>query len=133
MKSLIRLALLGTVIFVHGCGSIRSARSVADSAALVEYLRSEGVVLYATGQTTHHFFSPPGQSFNVGAGGTLQVFEYPSETSASLDAQQIDMNAMRLPIRPHFYRRGILIVLYLGDDQMILQSLSEVLSPHLLR
>jgi len=67
-------------------------------------------------------------------GSNVQVFEYPGVEDARSDAVKIapDDNSIGATMAtwiasPHFYSRGSLIVLYVGDDSNVKALLSGVL------
>lgn len=71
----------------------------------------------------------------MGQPAEIQVFEYGDSESAAADAAEIgpDGNPSTTMISwlatPHFYRSDHLIVLYVGDDQAVVDLLSTLLGP----
>ena len=66
----------------------------------------------------------------------VQVFEYRTTHAAELDANKIDRTGSStttsMPMwiaPPHFFKTGRLIVLYVGEDQSVLQALVDILGP----
>jgi len=67
----------------------------------------------------------------------VQVFEYPTDAAVQRDAARVAPDggsvggsAMMWAATPHFYRRGLLIVLYVGEDSSVTSVLQSVLGPH---
>jgi hypothetical protein len=66
----------------------------------------------------------------------VQVFEYPDRAKAEKDAARVSADGMTIGTAkphwlapPHFFRRGKLIVLYVGNDEQVLRALQERLGP----
>jgi len=109
---------------------------VADYDSLVDYLR-------ATGATVGHpslpqvivqdFFSVTGQVFKVN-GEDVQVFEYSDQAAAEAEAALVSADGSSIGTSmpfwvapPHFYKAGRIIVLYVGENQAIIDALENVL------
>ena len=83
-------------------------------------------------------FSPKGQVMELPK-GKLQVFEYSSNDQARLEATYISpdgyiVNNPRTGrtennwfAEPHFYRKGRLLILYIGTDSSTISTLEEIL------
>jgi hypothetical protein len=117
-----------------------AARSTAVQTAVVQDLTGVVAALQAAGLTVEQgaavnqpFFTVPGQTLKIN-GQDVQVFVYDSaqamETEAakiSADASTIGTNTPSWMSDPHFYKLGNMLVLYVGQDQKILDILSGVL------
>ena len=95
-------------------------------------LRAAGATVTTSIRLTQPFFSVGGIVLTVD-GEDLQVFEYPDEASAQVDAaaispdaNMIDGEEMGWLAPPHFYRRGNLMILYMGDDQATLNLTEQI-------
>lgn len=80
------------------------------------------------------FFSVGGIVLTVN-GEDLQVFEYPDANMAQQDADNISSDAntingesMAWIAPPHFYIQGNLIILYIGDNQAMLDLASQIIA-----
>ena len=81
------------------------------------------------------FFSVPGQTLKVN-GQDVQVFVYDTAEAMETEAAQIAADASTIGTNmptwvdtPHFYKMGRLLVLYVGQDQMVLEQLNRVFGP----
>ena len=107
-------------------------------ADLLEALRERGATVEPGGGVSDPFFSVEGRMMVVN-GAEVGVFEYPGPATAAFEAGCIspDGNMVKLAedqvshafwvAPPHFYRQGKLIVLYVGDDEVVLGVLEAVL------
>lgn len=112
----------------------RSSRS-ADLDTFVRALRARGLKVESAGEVSQPFFTPAGRAFTV-AGENVQVFRYPSVRAAEAEAKQVNAEGTSVGTSsamwvgpPHFYRKGRLIVLYLGENADVLKALTSVLGP----
>jgi len=71
-------------------------------------------------------------------GSEVQVFEYPSEEEALLAAGTISSDGGSIGTTmvswieaPHFFRSGSLIVLYVGEEDLVVETLKVVLGPQI--
>jgi len=112
--------------------------SIDDSFELVAALRAAGGTVMVGEPVSQPFFEVEGLVLRVND-ADVQVFAYPDEAAAAADAARITPDGSGLgpptPTRitwvapPHFYRINRFIVLYVGDDPIILDLLSHVLGP----
>lgn len=107
----------------------------ADLSALLRALRARGLTVEDAGAVSQPFFSPEGRAYTV-AGENVQVFRYNSVRAADAEAKKVNAegttvgtNAMMWVGPPHFYRKGRLLVLYVGDNDGVLEALSAALGP----
>jgi hypothetical protein len=106
----------------------------ANLAILIREIRASGVaVKLSKERISQPFFSARGRVLNVNS-QAVWVFAYANETTAEKDAAKIESDGMTIGHSkpswlgtPHFYRQRRLIVLYLGDDSRVLDSLTRVL------
>lgn len=121
--------------------SVVHGQSVVDTASMIEALRGCGLKVEESGTVEQPFLTPESGTILRVSGGDLsqpadvQVFEYRDAASARADAAQIgpDGNPTRMMILwiapPHFFRIDRVIVLYLGEDQVVLDLLTALLGP----
>ena len=81
------------------------------------------------------FFTVPGQTLKVN-GQDVQVFVYDTAEAMETEAAQISADASTIGTNmptwvdtPHFYKMGRLLVLYVGQDQTVLEQLNNVFGP----
>jgi len=145
------LSVLLFALTVSACGSVSTPTSppastdapnvtiepvmVEDQASLIAALEASGTTVEMDEPITQAFFSPQGSILKVNA-ADVQVFEYESveamETEASQvapDGGSIGTSMVTWMDTPHFYKAGRLIVLYVGSDASLLNSLENVLGP----
>lgn len=89
---------------------------------LIDDLRFSGEDVEEGGDVRQPFFDVTGRSITVNGNG-VQVFEYPSFDGARAaaagigpDGSTIGTTSVMWIAPPHFYSSGMLIVLYVGDD-----------------
>lgn len=106
-----------------------------DATGLVEALESAGATVGQEGEIEQPFFSVPGQVITIN-GESVQVFEYANVTQADAEATQVAPDGSSIGTTmatwigpPHFYRAESLIILYVGDDQTIIELFETVLGP----
>ena len=106
---------------------------VMDRANLVDSLRAAGAKVEPAGEVSQPFFSVKGQIIKV-SGSDVQVFEYASAAAADTEAKGVSPDGSVVGrsrvgwiAPPHFYKKGKLVVLYLGDDTTVIKVLESVL------
>lgn len=109
--------------------------SVEDQASFLAALQAAGATAETGDAITQDFFSVEGQVVRVN-GAELQIFEYADAAAMEADASQVAPDGGSIGTSmvtwidpPHFYKAGRIIVLYLGNDQAILDLLDKVLGP----
>ena len=116
------------------------AASTAVQTAAVQNLNSLMTALQAAGLTvesgeavTQPFFTVSGQTLKVN-GQDIQVFAYDTAQAMEAEASQISSDASTIGTNmpswmsdPHFYKLGNMLILYVGQDQKILDILSGIL------
>jgi hypothetical protein len=141
MKFCMSILLLAFALVLSSCGtSATSAPSsepltVQDEVSLLKVLQAEGATMETGDSITQEFFSPEGQTVKVN-GADLQVFEYENAEALEKEASQVAPDGGSIGTSmvtwidaPHFYKAGRIIVLYLGNDQALLDLLNKVMGP----
>jgi hypothetical protein len=107
--------------------------SVMDYVSLIDSLRAAGASVEPAGEISQPFFSVKGRTITVNGGG-VQVFEYGDASAAaseaklvSPDGEVVDKSRVGWVAPPHFFKKGKLIVLYVGDNVTITKALETVL------
>jgi hypothetical protein len=110
-----------------------AAGPVADYASLVASLRAAGARVSPGQAVAQPFFSVPGKTIRV-HGEDVQVFEYTDAALAEAQASRISPTGSTVGTTkvhwmgpPHFYRKGKLLVLYVGGDDQVLKALQAAL------
>jgi hypothetical protein len=108
---------------------------VEELVDLVEALQAEGAQVELGDSIQQPFLSVPGQIVQVN-GADVQVFEYASAEDMGLEASQVTEDGSPIGTStitwiapPHFYRSGRLLVLYVGEDQAVIDLLESVIGP----
>lgn len=144
MKNTILLTMLLVTIVSAGCAaqdvagapiaSIESAQ-VEDLDSFVEAVQSAGADVEFGDTVDQAFFSVPGQIIKVD-GTDVQVFEYATAQDMGTEASQVTEDGSSIGTSmvswmapPHFYRSGRLLVLYVGEDQAVIDLLESVIGP----
>ena len=109
------------------------AGRATDYASLIDDLRTAGVSVEPEGTVDQPFFSVEGRMIKIG-GEDVQVFQYSHAAAAdaqaalvSTDGSAVGTSKLHWVGSPHFYKKGKLLVLYLGDDDKALKALDAVL------
>jgi len=106
---------------------------VTDYASFIDNLRAAGVSVEPGGEVDQPFFSVNGRMIKV-SGEDVQVFQYPNamvrDAQAALvspDGSTVGTTKLHWVGPPHFYKKGKLLVLYVGDNGKVLKALEAVL------
>lgn len=118
----------------HQAPSVRRQPKPTDVARLIHELRASGAAVNLSKERiSQPFFSARGRVIHVNS-QAVWVFSYANGAAAEKDAAKISSDGMTIGHSkpswmgtPHFYRQRRLIVLYLGDDSPVLDSLTRVL------
>ena len=104
-----------------------------DLPGLVDALRASGATVESGEAVEQPFFTVPGRFIRV-SGQDVQVIQYPDAAGAqreaglvSPDGGTVGGSAILWATPPHFYRKGRLIVLYVGHDSAVRSALQSVL------
>jgi len=115
--------------------SIPETGGVEDYEGLVNALEAAGATVEFGDEIEQVFFTVMGRIIKVN-GADVQVFEYDSAEAMEAEAAQVSedggsigTNMVMWVEAPHFYKAGRLIVLYVGEDEDILDLLDSALGP----
>ncbi len=137
---ILSIFLLAFAIAISGCSSATPVPSseplsVQDQSSLLVALEAAGAKVEIGESITQEFFSPEGHTVKVN-GADLQVFEYENAEAMEKEASQVAPDGGSIGTSmltwidtPHFYNTGRIIVLYLGNDQALLDLLNKVIGP----
>ena len=106
---------------------------VTDYPSLIKSLRALGAGATAAGDVEQPFFSIKGAMIKV-HDEDVQVFQYANAAAADAEATPISRDGMTVGTRkifwvgpPHFFKKDKLLVLYVGDNAKVLETLEAVL------
>lgn len=106
---------------------------VSDYASLVDSIKSRGIAVDLVEELDDSPFSTTTKVISVG-GATIQVYEFQSESDAesailtvSEDGTEIGTSIIRWMDTPHFYAKGKIIVLYVGQNPEVTSLLESFL------
>jgi hypothetical protein len=109
---------------------------VVDYKSLLADLRAKGLRAESAGKIVQPFFTVAGRVIQVN-GQDLQVFQYPDAARTNAQAALVSPDGLSVATTkvhwlapPRFYKRGKLLVIYLGDDGDVLKILEAALGPH---
>lgn len=125
----------GPVVMSHG-------GALTGHVGLVDNLRAKGLMVEPTSEIEQPFLGVKGTTLRISGGeikepAEIQSFEYPSADAADADLSQIgaDGNPKNSIVEwtgaPHFFRKEQLVVLYVGEDQAVVNLLAELLGPQI--
>jgi hypothetical protein len=127
--------LLMTAIVLTACGGQRASASSEQfgMSELIDALHAQGLDAKAGDSLEQPFFSVAGHFVNFNE-ESLQVFEYASAEAMEHDAALVDPDGGSIGTTmvswvgtPHFYKKGQVIVLYIGDNQELLKMFENIL------
>lgn len=131
---LILMFLVATLILA-ACGGEPASAQGYGTAKFLEELREKGAEAESGEPVEQAFFSVIGTTVNLN-GESVQVFEYDSAETMESDAVLVDADGSSIGTSmvtwiatPHFYKKGRLLVLYIGDHAETLEILASVLGP----
>lgn len=129
------MVLLVTALILTACGGEPASAQGFGTEEFIEALREQGVDAEKGDSVEQGFFSVTGDSVNFDS-ESVQVFEYDSpetmESDAALvapDGGSIGTSMVMWVATPHFYKKGHILVLYIGDNAETLKLLETVLGP----
>ena len=127
------IVVLAVGLPVRSAAPPGSDQAVLDYAGLIKSLRAAGAPAERRGGVDQPFFSVDGKMLEV-HGEDVQVFEYSDATAAEEEAALVSSSGSAVGTTkihwvgpPHFFRKGRLIVLYVGDNCRVLKALEAVL------
>jgi hypothetical protein len=147
MKNMKMLVFVAALIVVVGGGAgiyvmnrsgapvptVSHGGAVRDHITFVDTLRANGATVEPSGSVDQPFFSVKGQGLKVGV-QDVQTFEYADATAAQEDADSVSADGSTIGTSrpswvgaPHFYKKGKLIVIYIGSDAKTLELLGRVM------
>jgi hypothetical protein len=137
-KSSFPLVILLVVEFVlTACGGQPASASTErfGMSELIKALRAQGVDAKVGDSIEQAFFSIRGNFVNFNE-ESVQVFEYESAEAMERDAALVDPDGGSIGTTmvtwvatPHFYKKGQIIVLYIGDNVELLKMFESMLGP----
>jgi hypothetical protein len=102
-------------------------------ASLMNDLRTAGAKVEVGDSVEQAFFTVKGRIIKVN-GADVQVFEYESAEAMEADASQVSADGgsvgtsmVAWMATPHFFKSGRVLVLYVGDDTVVLDLLKGTL------
>lgn len=145
MKRLVMLIAL----LLAACGTAQGPQShggpVQDQVSLIDALRKT-VTVDISGTISQPFLNPQSGTAVRLSGGPLttpadvQLFEYGSASAASTEAQRISPDGSGTATTkiswvapPHFFLKGRVMALYVGNDPAVLSLLQSLLGPQFAR
>jgi hypothetical protein len=136
------LIVIGLLLTACGTGPTQShGGPVQDQVSLIDALR-KSVTVDISGTVSQPFLNPQsGTSIRI-SGGTvttpadLQLFEYGSASAATNDSKRISSDGSGTATTkiswvapPHFFLKGRVMALYVGNDPAALSLLQGVMGP----
>jgi hypothetical protein len=117
-----------------GSKSAAKTRRTTELSGLIKDLRVAGAkVVLGKEKVSQPFFSVPARIMTVNGEG-VQVFEYARASTANTEASRVSSNGNTIGTSkpswiatPHFFKKGKLILIYLGDNQKVLEVFQGVL------
>jgi len=135
--SALLLAACGVPVQSHG-------GPVQDQVSLIDALRAKNLTVDISGTVSQPFLNPQSgttvrlSGAALAAPADLQLFEYASPTAASPDAKRIGPDGrgtqttrISWTAPPHFFLRGRVLALYVGNDPAVLNVLKSLLGPQI--
>lgn len=133
--SSLSLILLATTLVLAACGGQPASAQGFGIEEFISVLQDKDANAGKGPRIEQAFFSVIGDFVDLN-GETVQVFEYDSaetmESDAvlvSADGGSIGTSMVNWVATPHFYKKGRILVLYLGDTAETLELLESVLGP----
>lgn len=135
-------ALVALALLAAGCSASPTPDGapvdlVATFDQLVDALQAAGLPAEAAGTVSQPFFEPGGRVISLNR-EEIQVFQFESQVEAeaaagtiSADGTEIGTNMATWIAAPHFFQGGDLIVLYLGDQAVVVDALGALLGPQI--
>ena len=127
------LMFLVATLILTACGGEPASAQGYGTAEFLEELREKGAEAESGEPVEQAFFSVIGTTVNWN-GESVQVFEYDSAETMESDAVLVDADGSSIGTSmvtwiatPHFYKKGRLLVLYIGDNAETLGLLESVL------
>lgn len=129
------MILLAAGLILSACGGQPASAQGYGTAEFLDELRARGAEAETGEPVEQAFFSVIGSTVNVN-GESVQVFEYDTTETMESDAVLVDADGSAIGTSmvswvatPHFYKKGRILVLYVGDNAETLELLESVLGP----
>ena len=129
------MILLAAALILSACGGQPASAQGYGTAEFLDELRARGAEAETGEPVEQAFFSVIGSTVNVN-GESVQVFEYDTTETMESDAVLVDADGSAIGTSmvswvatPHFYKKGRILVLYVGDNAETLELLESVLGP----
>ncbi|HEX6290025.1 MAG TPA: hypothetical protein VFZ66_12585 [Herpetosiphonaceae bacterium] len=114
--------------------------AVKDHVSLVDNLRAKGFMVEPVSEVEQPFLGVKGTTLRISGGelkqaAEVQSYEYTSADAATTDVEQLgpDANPQGMMIEwkgtPHVFQKEQLVVIYVGDDQAMVQTLTDLVGP----
>jgi hypothetical protein len=144
--STVKRLLLLIALLLTACGTVQGPPQshggpVQDQVSLIDALRKT-VSVDISGTISQPFLSPQsGTAVRLSGGplttpADLQLFEYGSASASSAEAQRINPDGSGTATTkiswvapPHFFLKGRVMALYVGNDPAVLSLLQSLLDP----
>ena len=152
-KGLIRIVAMAAVALLISAACVRASTATPtptskatdyDYASLIDDLRAAGATVGDTGEVSSYEFSVKGQTITVN-GEAVNVYEFAEAATADTEAGYVSPGGIEVSVPlgggefrasmvdwfapPHFYKKGRLIVIYIGDSTAVINPLEGVLGP----
>ncbi len=134
LSAVLGIAILASIILMYTKGqSSTPSQEPFGYDDFIEKLYSSGAAIEITDQITQPYLSIQGKVVMVN-GKEVKVFEYPDAATLEAEASTISsdagyMGATRVSWndKPNFYKKGRMLVIYLGSDAEIMRILEGIL------
>lgn len=129
------MILLVTALVLTACGGQPASAQGFGTDEFIEALHEKGVNAEKGDSVEQPFFSVIGDFVDFNDEG-VQVFEYESAETMESDAVLVDADGGSIGTSmvtwmatPHFFKKGRILVLYVGDNADTMNLLESVLGP----
>jgi hypothetical protein len=109
--------------------------TIENAESLLQALLAAGATVELGDQVQQPFFTVPGQILKVN-GADVQVFVYETAQAMEAEAAQISADGSSIGTSmanwvesPHFFKLGQLLVLYVGENEEVMNLLEGVFGP----
>jgi hypothetical protein len=129
----VSIAFVVSALILTACGGGSVSAQGYGSVEFLKELREKGAQAESGESIEQAFFSVIGTTVDL-SGDSVQVFEYDSAETMESDAVLIDADGGTIGTlmvswmaTPHFFKKGRILVLYVGDNTETLGLLESVL------
>lgn len=136
------IALIIAVVVIATLGPKPVTDYTTDYTTLLRYLRDSGASIAEEGEIQEPFFAIEGRRVTVNE-STIEVYEYTSAEAMESEANWVSSDGFSIRkekegdiwevcyvnwiASPHFYKAGRIIVIYVGDNNSIINLLENAL------